>query len=69
MRILYVTDALAVWGGMERVLVEKANLLASHEGYEVFILTVCQGNHPFPFPLDNKVTHIDLNICPSSDPM
>lgn len=62
MRILYVTDALAVWGGMERVLVEKANLLASHEGYEVFILTVCQGNHPFPFPLDNKVTHIDLNI-------
>lgn len=62
MRILYVTDALAIWGGMERVLVEKANLLASHDGYEVFILTVCQGHHPFPFPLDKKVSHIDLNI-------
>ena len=31
MRILYVTDALAIWGGMERVLVEKANVLANHD--------------------------------------
>lgn len=62
MRILYITDALAIWGGMERVLVEKANYLAIQEGYEVFILTVCQGGHAFPFPLDAKVTHTDLNI-------
>lgn len=62
MRILYVTDALAIWGGMERVLVEKANNLANHDGYEVFILTVCQGGHPFPFPLDPQVTPIDLNV-------
>lgn len=62
MRILYVTDALAVWGGLERVLVEKANYLATHDGYEVFMLTVCHGNHPFPFPLDRQVTHVDLNV-------
>lgn len=62
MRILYVTDALAIWGGMERVLVEKANYLANHEGYEVHVLTIYQGDHAFPFPLDNKVTHVDLNI-------
>ena len=62
MRILYVTDALAIWGGMERVLVEKANYLANHDGYEVFMLTVCQGDHPFPFPLAPQVTHVDLNI-------
>ena len=62
MRILYVTDALAIWGGLERVLVEKANYFAVHDGYEVFMLTICQGGHPFPFPLDNKVTHVDLNI-------
>ena len=62
MRILYVTDALAVWGGLERVLVEKANYLANHDGYEVFMLTVCQGDHPFPFPLDHQVNHVDLNI-------
>ena len=62
MRILYVTDALAIWGGLERVLVEKANYLATHDGNEVFMLTISQGEHPFPFPLDNKVTHVDLNI-------
>ena len=62
MRILYVTDALAIWGGMERVLVEKANALANHDDYEIFVLTVCQGNHPFPFPLDAQVTYTDLNI-------
>ena len=62
MRILYVTDAIAIWGGLERVLVEKANYLASHNGNEVFMLTISQGEHPFPFPLDNMVTHVDLNI-------
>lgn len=62
MRILYVTDALAIWGGMERVLVGKANALANHDDYEIFVLTVCQGNHPFPFPLDAQVTYVDLNI-------
>ena len=62
MRILYVTDALAIWGGLERVLVEKANYLATHDGNEVFMLTISQGEHPFPFPLDNMVTHVDLNI-------
>jgi glycosyltransferase involved in cell wall biosynthesis len=62
MRILYVTDALAIWGGLERVLVEKGNYLASHNGNEVFMLTISQGGHSFPFPLDDKVTHVDLNI-------
>lgn len=62
MRILYVTDALAIWGGMERVLVEKANYLAAHYGYEVYMLTVCQGGHPFPFPLDSSVHHVDMDI-------
>ena len=62
MRILYVTDALAIWGGIERVLVEKANYLATHDDYEVYVLTVCQGDHPFPFPLNSQVTHMDLNI-------
>ena len=35
MRILYVTDALAIWGGLERILVEKMNYLAEEYGYEI----------------------------------
>ena len=62
MKILYITDALAIWGGLERVLVEKANYLATNDRYEVFMLTISQSEHNFPFPLDKEVTHVDLNI-------
>ena len=62
MRILYVTDALAVWGGIERVMSDKLNYLVLHYGYEIYIVTADQGNHPIPFPLDNKIIIRDLQI-------
>lgn len=62
MRIMYVTDALAIRGGLERVLVEKANYLSEVYGYEVFLLTANQGSHPIAFPLSGKVRHHDLGI-------
>lgn len=62
MRILYVIRSLAVWGGIERVLVEKINLLVNKYGYEVFVLTSDQGNHPIPYQLDPKVHIKDLGI-------
>lgn len=63
MRILYVCDALAVYGGLERVLIEKANRLVEHEGYEVCLLTVNQGNLPICYPLHPDVSYDDLDIC------
>lgn len=62
MRILYINDAWAIWGGLERVLIEKMNYLADNEGYEVFSITYCQGTHPFPYPFSPKVVHRDLNV-------
>lgn len=62
MRILYVCDALAIYGGLERVLIDKANWLVEHEGYEVCLLTVNQGHHPICFPLNPNVLHDDLDI-------
>lgn len=62
MRILYVTDALAVWGGIERVLSDKMNYLVRVLGYEVYIVTANQGNHPIPYPLDERVHVEDFNI-------
>ena len=62
MRILYVTDALAIWGGLERILVEKINLLAEMYDYDMHVVTVNQGDHPLPFPLNHKVHYQDLNI-------
>jgi glycosyltransferase involved in cell wall biosynthesis len=62
MKIVYLYHALAVVGGIERVMIEKANYLAERCGYEVWILTTDQGNNTIPFPLSNKVKHIDLGI-------
>ena len=51
MRLLYTFRSLAVWGGIERVLVEKMNHLYTMYGYDVFMLTTEQGNHPVPYQL------------------
>ena len=61
MRILYIFRSLAVWGGIERVLVDKMNYLSTH-GYEVFMLTTCQGEHPVPYLLEDAVHMEDLGI-------
>ena len=63
MKIIYVNDAFAIWGGIERILVEKANYLAEVYGYEVYLVTANQGSHPMPFPLNSKVKYQDLGIC------
>ena len=37
MRILYITDALAIWGGIERVLRDKANYLVDNYNYDIHL--------------------------------
>ena len=46
MKIVYLNDALAIWGGLERILVEKVNELAERYDYELYLLTANQGDHP-----------------------
>ena len=62
MKIIYINDALAIWGGLERIVVDKVNELASRYDYNMFLVTSNQGNHPIPYPLNPKVVHRDLNI-------
>lgn len=62
MRILYITDALAVWGGIERVLSDKMNHLVREYGCEVYVVTADQGEHAIPFPLDERIHVKDLKI-------
>lgn len=62
MRILYIFRSLAVWGGIERVLIEKMNYLSSEYGYDVYMITSDQGNHSIPYHLEDKVHFEDLNI-------
>lgn len=63
MRIIYLYPSLAVWGGIERILVDKMNFLVSRYGYDVYMVTSDQGEHPVPYHLDERVHLIDLDIC------
>lgn len=60
-RIVYLYSSLAIMGGIERVLVDKMNYLVNH-GYEVYMITSDQGQHPIPYKLDKRVLFCDLGI-------
>lgn len=62
MKILYLFRSLAIWGGIERVLVEKMNYLSIEYGYEIHMITTDQCAHPFPYNVNNSVYLEDLNI-------
>lgn len=62
MRILYFYSAWAIWGGLERVIIDKMNYLANEEGYDIFTITYDQGLNPIPFALNSQIVHHDLNI-------
>ena len=62
MRLLYVENALAIHGGVERVVTDKLNWLVENVGNDVCLLTANQGNHPVVFPLNPKVQWHDAGI-------
>jgi len=62
MRIVYVTDSLAICGGIERVLTDKMNYLTNDYGYDVVLMTLYQGPHKFPFVLTGGIEHFDINV-------
>lgn len=62
MKIVYIYDAIARIGGVERALADKMNYLAEVYGHEIHLLTSSQGNHPFSFPLSGSINHTDINV-------
>lgn len=62
MNIIYVYKALALWGGIERIIIDKMNYFSEQYGHNVTIITTSQNDHIIPYPLSSKIKHIDLNI-------
>jgi len=62
MKLLYCIPALYNAGGMERVITEKVNYLATLAGYEITIVTTDQQGREIRFQLDNSINLIHLNI-------
>lgn len=61
MKIVYLYSSLAIMGGVERVLVDKMNYLVNH-GYEVYMITADQGQHPVSYRVDERIQLYDLQI-------
>jgi len=63
MKIAYIYSTMAMTGGTERMITEKANYLAEQLGYEVTIITCFQLAHEQNFfPLSPKVRQINLCV-------
>lgn len=60
--IVYVTPALYMAGGVERVLTLKANYFAEHFGYDITIILTDGKDKPLFYPLSDKIRVINLNI-------
>lgn len=62
LKIVYVTPALYMAGGVERVLTLKANYFAEHFGYDITIILTEGKNKPLFYSLSDKIKVINLNI-------
>ena len=62
LKIVYVTPALYMAGGVERVLTLKANYFAEHFGYDITIILTEGKGKPFFYPLSPKINVNNLDI-------
>ena len=62
LKIVYVTPALYMAGGVERVLTLKANYFAEHYGYDITIILTEGKDKPLFYPLSDKIKVINLDI-------
>lgn len=61
MRIVFLYNSLAQFGGVERVISDKMNYLVKN-GYDIYMLTTDQGQHKPPYKLDSQIVFHDLGI-------
>lgn len=62
LKIVYVTPALYMAGGVERVLTLKANYFAEQYGYDITIILTEGKGKPLFYPLSEKVKVVNLDI-------
>ena len=62
LKIVYLTPALYMAGGVERVLTLKANYFAKHFGYDITIILTEGKGKPLFYPLSDKIKVVNLDI-------
>ena len=62
LKIVYITPALYMAGGVERVLTLKANYFAENFGYDITIILTEGKDKPLFYPLSDKIKVVNLDI-------
>ena len=62
LKIVYLTPALYMAGGVERVLTLKANYFAEHFGYDITIILTEGKDNPLFYPISDKIKVVNLDI-------
>ena len=62
LKLVYITPALYMAGGVERVLTWKANYFAEHFGYDITIILTEGRDKPLFYPLSDKIKVVNLDI-------
>lgn len=62
LKLVYVTPALYMAGGVERALTVKANYFAEHFGYNITIILTEGKGKPLFYPLSDMIKIINLDI-------
>ena len=62
LKLVYLTPALYMAGGVERVLTLKANYFAEHFGYDITIILTEGKDKPLFYPLSPKIKVVNLDI-------
>lgn len=62
MKIVYEIEKLSVFGGMQRIMVEKANELAEHFGHEVALVVLFQEPEEPAYAISGKVKIYRLRL-------
>ena len=61
LKLVYITPALYMAGGVERVLTLKANYFAEHFGYDITIILTEGKDKPLFYPLSDKIKVVHLS--------
>lgn len=62
MKISYVIEDFSVFGGIERIVSRKANILAARYGHDVTIISVYEDSRPIRYPLDESIKIVRLHV-------
>ena len=62
MKVVFITDQIYLHGGLERVLINRMNILCKLNTIDVFLITSKQNGNKACYKMNSSITHFDIDI-------